>query len=96
MPTQRATRYEVPIAPPAPTSFMDDSIEIFEARVRGLQEAEIIGSTFTTQTCVGEVTAEIGVRNLGDYGASLAISEKLAELLAWTKLVDLLRKKDRW
>ena len=93
MDTQRQESYQVPPAPPAPTSFGEDSLESFEARVRGLQEAEIVGAIFTAQTCVGEVIAEMGVRNLGDYGSSFAISKKLAELLAWRKTVTLLKTK---
>ena len=50
-----------------------------------------MGAILTAQTCVGEVTAEIGVRNLGDYGSAFAISEKLAELVAWKKMVDFLK-----
>ena len=68
-----------------------ENLEAFQVRLEAFQRVEFWGCTVTlSDTPVGEVSAIARARNVAH---SLSIVQEIGELLAWSKLLRLLRKR---
>ena len=69
----------------------EENLEAFQRRLEAFQRVELWGCTVTlSDTPVGTVSATARVRNVAH---SLSIVQEIGELLAWGKLLRLLRKR---
>lgn len=70
------------------------SIESFKARLAAIKDIERVGCVYTLlDTPIGEVSETAWMRNIGHISQCLVITQDIAELLVWTKLSRLLRRR---
>ena len=70
-----------------------ENMEAFQRRVEAFKRVEVWGCTVTlSHTPIGEVSATVKVRNVA-HGLSLVM--EIGELMAWSKLLRLLRRGTR-
>ena len=69
------------------------SVESLRARLEAMQKVREIKCVCTLETSIGEVSDVARMRNVGDIGQTLVIVKNVAELLAYSKALRLVRRR---
>ena len=88
---------ERPEAPNAslsgPPQELQEMITAGERNAHRLEQADWIGTVFTKETSIGEVSQTVMMRNIGNWGQASSITSKVANMLAYAKTLEIMKNK---